>query len=321
MHFVNHQQGVLTMGMQWPHERKKTMAGHLYNQKAKPMSIMYKATTEANVQFTVFKVPQWRAVMYQFLSVAIWGGLPGKLQRKLSAWYSAFYTTSYSKKIIAPYLKINYTDKHYIKNFKPPHGKKEFENFQDFFTREFRQLPYNASAFVWPCEGLLCDMGSVSDTSISRVKSDKRSIETIFQVDESTMPKDYFFTNVFLHNKNYHRIHAPVSGTVSRIQHVPGDLVVLRPWIYKQDPSLPALRNERYNIDIIDVMNRTWYLSIVGGPAVGTIALPKKLVLGAKVEKLEEIALFYLGSTCCMAAPEAPRHHSKNSFVHVGATY
>ena len=227
---------------------------------------MYKATTEADVYFTVFKVPQWRAVMYQFLSVVIWGGLPSPIQRKLSAWYSAFYTKSYSKKIIKPYLKLNYTDKNYIENFKPPHGKKEFENFQDFFTREFRQLPHNTSDYVWPCEGLLCDMGSIIDTSISRVKSDKRGIATIFQVGESTIPKDYFFTNVFLHNKNYHRIHAPVSGIISRIQHVPGDLVVLRPWIYKQDPSLPALRNERYNIDIVDVLNRTWYLSIVGGP-------------------------------------------------------
>ncbi len=285
------------------------------------MSSMYKATSEADVHFTVFKVPQWRATMYQFLSISIWGGLPSPLQRKLSAWYSAFYTKPYSKKIIGPYVKMNYTDKNYIENFKPPHGKKEFENFQDFFTREFRQLPHNTSAYVWPCEGLLCDIGSVGATSISRVKADKRRIEAIFQVSESTIPKDHFFTNVFLHNKNYHRIHAPVSGIVSRIQHVPGDLVVLRPWIYKQDPSLPALRNERYNIDIIDAMDRTWYLSIVGGPAVGTIVLPKKLVLGAKVQKLEEIALFYLGSTCCMAAPEAPRHYSKNSFVQVGATY
>jgi len=281
----------------------------------------HRITSEADVHFTVFKVPQWRAVLYKFLSVSFWGGLPSPIQRRLSAWYATFYTKPFSKKIIRPYLKLNYSNKNYLENFRPPHGKKEFENFQDFFTREFRQLPYNASAYVWPCEGLLCDLGSVHTRSVSRVKSDIRRIDTIFQVGERSIPKNYFFTNVFLHNKNYHRIHAPVSGTVSRIQHVPGDLVVLRPWIYKQDPSLPALRNERYNIDIVDGKGRTWYLSIVGGPAVGTIALPKKLVIGAQVEKLEEIALFYLGSTCCMAAPEVPRHHSKNSFVQVGATY
>ncbi len=278
-------------------------------------------STKSDAHFTVFKVPQWRAVLYQFLSVQIWGNLPSVLQRKLSAWYSTIYTKSYSKKIIAPYIKINYRDKNYLKNFKPPNGKKEFENFQDFFTREFRKLPENTSTYVWPCEGLLCDMNRISNTSSSKIKGERRHIETIFKVDNATIPKDYFFTNVFLHNKNYHRIHAPISGTISRIQHVPGDLIILRPWIYKEDPSLPALRNERYNIDIVDLEGRTWYISIVGGPAVGTIALPEKLKVGARVEKLEEIGLFYLGSTCCMAAPIAPRHHRMHSFVEVGATY
>lgn len=285
------------------------------------MHSISQAATESNIRFTVFKVPQWRATMYQFLSVQLWGNLPSAIQRKLSAWYSSIYTKPYSKKIIKPYLRINYSDENYLQHFKPPNGKKEFDNFQDFFTREFRTLPKNTSPYVWPCEGLLCDIGAVATTSMSRVKSDKRSLSAIFQVDEDTIPKDYFFTNVFLHNKNYHRIHAPISGTISRIQHVPGDLIVLRPWIYKQNPSLPALRNERYNIDIVDTKGRTWYLSIVGGPAVGTIALPDRLQVGVKVQKLEQIALFYLGSTCCMAAPVTPRYHVKNSFVAVGDTY
>ncbi len=275
----------------------------------------------SDAHFTVFKVPQWRASVYQFLSVQLWGNLPSTLQKRLSAWYSRFYTKSYSRKIIGPYLRVNYSDKNYLQKFKPPHGKAEFDTFQDFFTREFKELPQNQSNYVWPCEGLLCDTGRVGDTKVSSVKGDERNIETIFQVTQNSIPENYFFSNVFLHNKNYHRIHAPVSGTISRIQHVPGDLVVLRPWIYKQNPSLPALRNERYNIDIVDTMGRTWYLSIVGGPAVGTIALPEKLTVGTKVHKLQEIALFYLGSTCCMVAPELPQYHSKNTFVEVGATY
>ena len=279
------------------------------------------STPDTDAHFTVLKVPEWRAAIYQFLSVKVWGNLPSTLQRRLSAAYASIYTKPYSKQIIGPYLRLNYSDRNYLEKFKPPNGKKDFETFQDFFTREFKEAPKNKSAFVWPCEGLLCDMGAVGDTDTSTIKGDERSIEAIFQTRETAIPKNYFFTNVFLHNKNYHRIHAPVTGTVSRIQHVPGDLVVLRPWIYKQNPSLPALRNERFNIDIIDVLGRTWYLSIVGGPAVGTIALPNKLTVGCRVKKLEEIALFYLGSTCCMAAPKKPSYHCKNSFVEVGATY
>ncbi|MEM7382356.1 MAG: phosphatidylserine decarboxylase [Bacteroidota bacterium] len=271
--------------------------------------------------FTVYKVPQWRADVYKFFSVYIWGNLPGNIQRRLSAFYASNYDKPYSKWIIEPYIRFHYRDKNYLDKFSPPEGKDEFESFQDFFIRRFKDMPKNQNPWVWPCEGLLCDVGEVRDIESVLVKFDRRNVNTIFGVSPNSIPGKYHFTNVFLHNKNYHRIHAPVNGKISRIQHVPGDLVVLRPWIYMQNPSLPAFRNERYNIDITDEEGRTWYMSIVGGPAVGTIKLPEAVKLGANVEKLEELATFYLGSTCCMAAPEPPRVHSKNTFVEVGATY
>ena len=271
--------------------------------------------------FTVYRIPDWRAKMYRFLSVNLWGSIPSNIQRKISSLYARNYSKPYSKWIIRPYVKYYYQDKNYLEGFVPPNGKEEFECFQDFFIRQFKTPPQNPEPWVWPCEGLLCDENKVENMTASRVKWDLRTVHTIFGLEKDQLPPDYTFTNVFLHNKNYHRIHAPIDGTITRVQHIPGDLVVLRPWIYKQDPSLPAFRNERYNVDITDNEGRTWYLSIVGGPAVGTIELGKDISVGQKVDKLQELALFYLGSTCCMAAPLAPRIHSKNSFVEVGATY
>lgn len=271
--------------------------------------------------FKVFKVPKWRAYFYSFLSVKLWGNIPSDLQRKISALYASLYNKPISKHIIPIYLSLNYSDKNYLQKFKPPHGKNDFKTFQDFFIRQFRLAPSNPSPWVWPCEGLLCDSDKIENLNTVAVKCDTRSVDTVFGTEENPIPSNYSFTNVFLHNKNYHRIHAPISGEITRIQHIPGDLVVLRPWIYKQNPSLPAFRNERYNIDISDEFGRTWYLSIVGGPAVGTIELPDAVKVGAKIEKLNEIALFYLGSTCCMASPIVPRFHHKNTFVEVGASY
>ena len=278
-------------------------------------------TNYSDASFRVTVIPEWRAAIYKYLSVNIWGNLPGNLQRYLSAVYANMYDKPYSKYIIRPYIQFHYNNSDYLDRFVPPNGKSSYENFQDFFIRKFATLPRNSNPYVWPCEGLLCDAGVLTEIKTSNVKNDRRTIATIFGVTESTIPRDYSFTNVFLHNKNYHRIHAPIDGKITRIQHIPGDLVVLRPWIYKQNPSLPAFRNERYNIDITDNLGRVWYLSIVGGPAVGTIALPKYISLGYQVKKIEELALFYLGSTCCMAAPEAPKYHSKNTFVEVGASY
>ena len=271
--------------------------------------------------FTVFNVPLWRARFYRFLSVRVWGALPSSWQRSLSRVYTQLYVHPYSRHIIPTYLKWHYKDSNYLSKFKPPNGKTDYSNFQDFFTREFRSLPKTDSKWVWPCEGLLCDVGKIGALKTAQVKSDRRNIHTIFGLGADDIPEGYTFTNVFLHNKNYHRIHSPIDGTVTRIQHQPGDLVVLRPWIYKQNPSLPAFRNERYNIDITDNKGRVWHLSVVGGPAVGTIALGKHIYLGAKVKKLQEVSVFYLGSTCCMAAPIAPRFHKKDAFVEVGAHY
>ncbi|WP_343486335.1 phosphatidylserine decarboxylase [Allomuricauda sp. d1] len=271
--------------------------------------------------FTVFKVPKWRAYFYSFLSVKLWGNLPSNLQRRISKKYASLYDKPFSKRFIPTYLSVNYSDSSYLEKFRPPHGKPDYESFQDFFTREFKFLPKNESPWIWPCEGLLCDMDKVGAIKTVHVKCDERKVHTVFGVSEDSIPSNYTFTNVFLHNKNYHRIHSPVNGTISRIQHVPGDLIVLRPWIYVQNPSLPAFRNERYNIDITDELGRTWYLSIVGGPAVGTIKLNDTVSVGQKVEKMGELALFYLGSTCCMASPLVPRFHEKNTFVEVGASY
>jgi phosphatidylserine decarboxylase len=272
-------------------------------------------------EFRVYNLPNWRARLYQFLSVGLWGSLPGKLQRKLSASYAVLYAKPYSRWIIHPYTRFYYRDREYLKKFKPPEGKNNFENFQDFFIREFRSPPRNEQHTVWPCEGLLCEQEKVGRIETVKVKCDIRTVATIFGHPDGCIPSHYSFSNIFLHNKNYHRIHAPVTGRIKRIQHIPGDLVVLRPWIYSQNPSLPAFRNERYNIDIKDRQGKDWFLSVVGGPAVGTIKINDAVKVGASVEKLEELAVFYLGSTCCMAAPIPPRYHKKNAFVEVGATY
>lgn len=263
----------------------------------------------------------WRAKTFEYMAVSVLGGLPSPVQRGISKTYSKIFNHPISRHIIKPYCKFTYQQEDYLELFQPPKGKAEYATFQDFFTREFKTPIEPQSEFVWPCEGYLCHAGAMKTISTSNVKGDIRTPETIFGVEKGEIPDDYFFTNVFLHNKNYHRIHSPIKGIISRIQKVDGDLVVLRPWIYKQNPSIPAFRNERVNIDIIDDQGRTWYLSIVGGPAVGTIVLGEKIALGATIRPTEELALFLLGSTCCMAAPVAPTNLHLNHLVEVGQAY
>lgn len=254
----------------------------------------------------------------RFLSLNIWGNLPSTWQRALSNYYARLYTLSYSRHIIGPYCRFNYDDPSYLLQFKPSSGNTTYQNFQDFFTRVYKEpIKINSDA-AWPCEGLLCEYGKVKETELVKVKGHKRHLRNIFGELGNLIPDDYYFSNVFLHNNNYHRIHSPVNGKVTRIEHIPGDLVVLRPWVYKNDPSLPALRNERINVDIESKQGDHWYLSIVGGPAVGTIIMAQGLDIGSMVLIGQELGTFLLGSTCCIASPIPVKNATLGQQVAVG---
>lgn len=254
----------------------------------------------------------------RFFSLNVWGGLPSSWQRLLSRFYAQLYVKSYSRYIIGPYCKFNYEDPTYLNQFKPASGSTSYQSFQDFFTRVFKEpLKINADA-AWPCEGLFCEYGLVNETKLVNVKGQLRHLRSIFGVLGNTIPNDYYFSNIFLHNNNYHRIHSPVTGTISQIEHIPGDLVVLRPWIYKNDPSLPALRNERINVGIESEKGEHWFLSIVGGPAVGTILMTQGLAMGSVVSIGQELGTFLLGSTCCIASPLPVKNAKLGQQVAVG---
>lgn len=255
--------------------------------------------------------------VFSFISIYMWGKLPGRAQRKVSSIYADVYNKPWSRHLIKPYCKAHYKDPQYIDKFIPASGADSYKSFQDFFTRLWKIPPVIESKSVWACEGLLCEYGKLDELSLVKVKGQTRHLRTIFGDAGKEIPNDYFFYNVFLHNNNYHRIHAPVNGTISRIEHIPGDLVLLRPWAYK-NPSLPALRNERINVDIMDEQGRTWYLSIVGGPGVGAIVLGSETTIGSSVGIGAEIATFLLGSTCCIASPQELNTNKVGDQVYMG---
>lgn len=241
--------------------------------------------------------------IYRFVSLNIWGNVPASIQRNISKLYARVYDKSFTKYIIKPYCKFNRLDEAYLSQFISESGSEYYSSFQDFFTRVFKR-PLNISTdYIWPCEGLLCDYGAVKDLDSVNVKGDRKNVRSIFGSFGHDIPDDYFFSNVFLHNNNYHRIHSPASLVVEEIERIPGDLVMLRPWLYKEAPSLPAMRNERVNLKLIDGSNRHWYLSIVGGPAVGTIVLGEHIKAGFPLSIGHEVGKFLLGSTCCMVSP------------------
>jgi phosphatidylserine decarboxylase len=252
------------------------------------------------------RYPSKLYLAFGFLSIHMWGRLPGSIQLSLSAILARFYRTGLSRLLIRPYCWWQYGDPNYHNKFRPGSGGDRYISFQDFFTRDFSTPLAIKSSSVWPCEGYLCESGKVSALSTVNVKGERRTVQTIFGIHDNEMSKESFFSNVFLHNNNYHHIHSPVSGTITRIERIPGKLLLLRPWAYKSAPSLPALTNERVNIDITDRSGKCWLLSVVGGPLVATIKMVTGVVVGAHVTVGQKISSFEMGSTCCLVSPHPP---------------
>ncbi|MBN21469.1 MAG: phosphatidylserine decarboxylase [Bdellovibrionaceae bacterium] len=235
--------------------------------------------------------------------VRFWNLFPARLKIWLSKQNKRLFESSFTQFYIRGYIHRNYIDPNYLNQFTPSNQNSQFRSFQDFFTRDFIKRQKITTKYASPCEGLLCDKTTFKENRVSNVKGEKIGMRDIFGRSASRIPSDYHFFNIFLSNRNYHHIHAPVSGKVTGIERMAGDLIVLRPWYYKKNPSLPAFLNERVNVNILDSDGRTWFLSIVGGPVVNSILFEDFISLGSQIEVGDKIATFELGSTCCVASP------------------
>lgn len=239
-----------------------------------------------------------------FLVTKIWNAFPASWKLPLSRLSEALYQTEWSKRFIKPYVWLCYDDDDYLQRFVPASRAESYLSFQDFFTRDYKTLPdFDKKGPIWPCQGLLCDVGRVSEFKTVSVKGDKKEIRSIFGRFGLEIPDGYHFANIFLHNMDYHHIHSPVTGVIRGVERLQGDLLVLRPWFYTSFPSIPAMVNERVNLKIEDEEGRLWFLSVVGGPCVNTVLLPDGIGTNSRVRTGQKIATFRLGSTCCIAGP------------------
>lgn len=244
--------------------------------------------------------------LHQFFAGFVWNPLPGAFQRVFSDISARLYQTKWSARMIEPFCERYGLNDLMLTYYRPSSEADSYQTFQDFFTRKLSTpLDKSKAEMVWPCQGYVCDYGLVKDFDLVKIKGEKHEVKFVFGSAEHRIPDDYTFINIFLHNHNYHRFHAPVDGTIVHIEYIKGRLTFLRPWLYQaRDISLPAFKNERVIIEIKDKNHRSWFITFVGGMGVGKIHLHDTIKVGASIERTDEIGYFLLGSTCCLAIPE-----------------
>ena len=131
------------------------------------------------------------------------------------------------------------------------------------------------------------------------------------------------FSTLYLSPKDYHRIHMPCDGRLTRMVHVPGELFSVNPTTARGVPGLFA-RNERV-VCVFETERGPLVLVLVGATIVGSMATVWHGVVNAKrtgtvcewrydsegrtpvnLRQGDEMGRFLLGSTVVMLFPQGP---------------
>lgn len=196
-----------------------------------------------------------------------------------------------------------------------------YESFNDFFTRELkddaRAIDTTAQGIVSPADGLISQLGQIQDHKLLQAKGRHYDIgQLLANNEDGNYFADGSFATVYLAPSNYHRVHMPFAGTLTKTRYVPGTLFSVNTATAANVPDLFA-RNERL-VCLFDTEYGKAAVVLVGAMIVAgieTVATGKitrtddiqEADHDIKLEKGDELGRFYLGSTAIVVLPKAAK--------------
>ncbi len=198
-----------------------------------------------------------------------------------------------------------------------------YPTFNEFFTRALKPgaRPIAAADLVSPVDGAISQFGPIERDLIFQAKGHNYSTTALVGGD-AALAAQYehgHFATLYLSPRDYHRIHMPCDGRLTRMIHVPGDLFSVNPVTARGVPELFA-RNERV-VCVFEGPRGPFVLVLVGATIVGSMATVWHGVVNPpRVRKVrdwryddqpisikqgEEMGRFLLGSTVVMLFPRS----------------
>ncbi len=198
-----------------------------------------------------------------------------------------------------------------------------YASFNDFFTRPLKDgvRPLASADFVCPVDGAISQLGAIDDHHIVQAKG-HRFTTTELVGGDATLAAAFrhgSFANLYLSPRDYHRLHMPCTGRLTRMIYIPGSLFSVNPVTARGVPNLFA-RNERVVCVFDSPEHGPFAMVLVGATIVGSIATPWHGVVNAKrtgttgewhyadqdivLHQGEEMGRFLLGSTIVMLFPQ-----------------
>jgi phosphatidylserine decarboxylase len=194
-----------------------------------------------------------------------------------------------------------------------------YRSFNAFFTRPLKPgaRPLADADFVCPVDGAISRFGAIDDHHIVQAKG-HRFTTTELVGDDAALAARFrhgSFANLYLSPRDYHRLHMPCAGRLTRMIYVPGALFSVNPATARGVPNLFA-RNERVVCVFDSPDHGPFVMVLVGATIVGSMATVWHGVVNPKrtntvsewtyadqeiaLEKGEEMGRFLLGSTIVM---------------------
>jgi phosphatidylserine decarboxylase len=192
-----------------------------------------------------------------------------------------------------------------------------YPTFNAFFTRTLRPgarpIASGTKDVASPVDGAVSQIGAIEGGRIFQAKGQSFTALELLGGDATaaTRFERGSFTTLYLSPKDYHRIHMPVDGSLTRMLHVPGRLFSVNPATTRAVPRLFA-RNERV-VCLIDTPAGPLALVMVGALNVasietvwaGEVTPPQRSAVRAWDYKKDEVKLakgaeagrFNMGST------------------------
>ena len=149
-----------------------------------------------------------------------------------------------------------------------------YASFNDFFTRPLRvdARPLAAANFICPVDGAISQFGVIERDQIFQAKGHHYSTTALVGGDETLAAQFHNgrFATLYLSPRDYHRIHMPCDGRLTRMIYVPGELFSVNPTTARGVPGLFA-RNERV-VCVFESAAGPFVLTLVGATIVGSMA-------------------------------------------------
>jgi phosphatidylserine decarboxylase len=197
-----------------------------------------------------------------------------------------------------------------------------YKSFNEFFTRPLHgdARPLATAAFVSPVDGAISQCGPIAGDQVFQAKGHSYSTRALVGGDAALAAQfqDGEFATLYLSPRDYHRIHMPCAGRLTRMVYVPGDLFSVNPTTARGVPGLFA-RNERV-VCVFEGAQGPFVMVLVGATIVGSMATvwhgvvnpPRPGLVREWIYEMgsitltqgEEMGRFLLGSTVVMLFPK-----------------